>query len=584
MLIPILIFSVLAIALIFFLIKSAETWNWVPITMIALIFLTGIFAGIAASRSLKMRRAWKAQYLSNEIALDKAKSDWNLAIYGPNDTVAGYGDGSLRDASLKLQLAGIGNGRFWVNGTPVRSGEEFTVTYNLAEGQTSPTEQIVQDMRLFAFEASDRVIDPGGDAPPAAFFVGSFKVVSVNQANNSLTLQPIFLTKFFDTGSLMRQLSAELSAAEPNPDRVSRLYIELGMELAEEAKAEFQPIWDNARESADMSPVVAWLDNKSTEFEATNTWDLFEKMPGDSRTAFMDHAGFEPFGDDNPATPEKLAEWRNLLATVYLTPDVVGLDPESAEYEFLLDQYTFDGARVNNINQYINQNAGTRISDRFEMLDDSDNLYVKIRFTKGSESFTVDGTGRMETDGAFGINGAANDPDLKLNKTVELPKDSEINIPKGPAEIGNPISDSESGPSVSARNDAESLKVEYFKRPLRDYPLQLAEFRNLTRKAINNRRAIETDIEITNKIIQDAKDQDRVRSQMIADLRADTESMQAALNEINRLVDLRSAQLAQCKADIRTYYNQIIELYRASEPSPEFLDTRNEAPSGGLVR
>lgn len=571
MLIPILIFGVLSIALIFFLIKSSDTWNWIPITFVALIFLTSIFGGIAASRSLKVRRAWKAQYLENEDTLARVQSEFDEALYGAQDTVDGYGEGSLRDTSLRLRLAQIGKGRVWEGGLPARIGEQYTLTYSVGVDENSPATQISQDMQLFAFEASDRVIDPGGGAPPAADFVGSFKVVNSDEGNDSVTIEPVFLTKFYNTGSLMRQLSAELSNANASQDKINRLFIELEMELSAELRTEFMDTWN----AGDMAAVGNWLDGKAPEYEPVSEWALFEKMPGDSRSAFMEHAGLEPFSDDNPATPEKLAEYRDLLATTYLPAELLGLDPASAEYEELLDQYTFDGAKVNEINQYIDQNAATRVSDRFNMLANDENLFGLVQFNEQSEPFTVDSsTGGLNTDGRFNIIGEAIDPDLKLGKDVTFDKDTQVYLPKGPARDGIPINQNELSPSITTRNDADWLEVEYFKRPLRDYPFQLYELRELTRKASSNRRAIESDIAVTEQIISDTNAQIAVRSVITANLNADIDSMTAALEEINRLYAIREAQLNECKAQIQTYYNQIIEMYRqAEEPDTDSLDT-----------
>jgi hypothetical protein len=581
MLIPIAIFGVLLILLIFFLVKSANTWNWVPITFVVLIFLTSIVGGIAASRSLKTRRAWKAQYLENEKTLARVKAEFEEALVGAPDAVGGYGEGSLRQVNSALRLAQIGKGRVWEGGSPVRNGEQYTITFNPAPDAPSPAGQIMQDMQLFAFEAADRIAVPGGGSPPAAAFVGVFKVTA-SDGINTVTLEPVFLTKFYLTGSLMRQLSAALSDGS-NPDRINRLFIALEMELTGDLKTEFMNVWQSGQAGGDMTPLTNWLDQQAANFEPVRRWALFETMPGDSRDAFRIHAGLPPFDDDNPATPERLAEYRNLLATVYLPADLLGMDPQGARYEALLDEYTFDGVKTNEIAQYINQQRANRVSDRFVMAEDDENIVGVVRFNADSEAFQVDGSGNLATDGRFDLNGGANDPDLQLGKDVAFTSDTEVILPKIAATQGTDLGGGVRQPAIVDRNDAEWIGVEFFQRPLRDYPYQLRELRDLTRLSTSQRRAVEEDIRTTEKMIADTDAQKRHRSMVEISLKQDIESMQRALAEINRLHDQRARELETCRQQIRTYYNQIIELYKQSNRPDEFLDTGTGKPNPSVA-
>ena len=68
------------------------------------------------------------------------------------------------------------------------------------------------------------------------------------------------------------------------------------------------------------------------------------------------------------------------------------------------------------------------------------------------------------------------------------------------------------GTPIIERNDAEWIGVEYFLRPLRDYPFQLNELRNLTRKVSDQRRAVEADIKTTEQMIADTNEQKNFRS------------------------------------------------------------------------
>ena len=579
MIITIAIYGVLLILLIFFLVKSAATWNWIPITLCVLIFLTSIVAGIAASSVLKSRQAWKKLAQDNQATLARLEAETAVALLGPADTVSGYGEGSLRQVNSELRLTQIAKGRVWEGASPARNGEQITLKFTETDGKT-PASQINQDMQLFAFEASDRVTVPGGGTPPAAEFVGSFKVINTN--GSEVTLEPVFTTKFFHTGSLMRQLSKELGG-NGDKEKTKQLYIELEMELAGDLKREFTSAWDAGEKSGDMSAVISWLNDKATGYEPSGQWTLFEKMPSDSRDAFREHAGLPLFELAEDIDSEALAKYRALLAANYLPAELMGLAPDSTEYEELLDEYTFDQVKTNEITRFIDQNAADRISDRFVMMQDDNNIVGEVKFNAKSESFQVNGTGILSQDGRFDLMGGANDPDLKLETDVVFAKDSEVILPKLAALSGIDMGKGVRQPAITDSNDAEWLGVEYFLRPLRDYPYQLNELRNLTRKISDQRRAVEADIAVTQKMIEDTNEQKTFRSKLENDLQQDIESMKTALTEINRLYDARASQLEDCRVDIRTYYNQIIEMYKEANDSDQFLDTSNQKSGNSLV-
>ena len=579
MIVTIAIYGVLLILLIFFLVKSAATWNWIPITLCVLIFLTSIVAGIAASSVLKSRQAWKKLAQDNQATLARLEAETAVALLGPADTVSGYGEGSLRQVNSELRLTQIAKGRVWEGASPARNGEQITLKFTETDGKT-PASQINQDMQLFAFEASDRVTVPGGGTPPAAEFIGSFKVINTN--GSEVTLEPVFTTKFFHTGSLMRQLSKELGG-NGDKEKTKQLYIELEMELAGDLKREFTSAWDAGEKSGDMSAVISWLNDKATGYEPSGQWTLFEKMPSDSRDAFREHAGLPLFELAEDIDSAALAKYRALLAANYLPAELMGLAPDSTEYEELLDEYTFDQVKTNEITRFIDQNAADRKSDRFVMMEEANNIVGEVKFNAKSEAFQVNGTGILSQDGRFDLMGGANDPDLKLETDVVFAKDSEVILPKLAALSGIDMGKGVKQPAITDSNDAEWLGVEYFLRPLRDYPYQLNELRNLTRKISDQRRAVEADIAVTQKMIEDTNEQKTFRSQLENDLQQDIESMKTALTEINRLYDARASQLEECRVDIRTYYNQIIEMYKEANDSDQFLDTSNQKSGNSLV-
>ena len=253
-------------------------------------------------------------------------------------------------------------------------------------------------------------------------------------------------------------------------------------------------------------------------------------MPSDSRDAFRDHADLPAFDMAEDIDSDALAAYRALLADNYLPAELMGLAPDSPEYEELLDEYTFDQVKTNEIIRFIDQNAADRISDRFVMMQDDRNIVGEVRFNAKSESFQVNGTGILSQDGRFDLMGGANDPDLKLENDVVFDKDSEVILPKIAALSGIDMGKGVTQPAITESNDAEWLGVEYFLRPLRDYPYQLNELRNLTRTISDQRRAVEADMAITQQMIEDTEKQKNFRSSLENDLQQDIQSMKTALN------------------------------------------------------
>ncbi len=574
MLISILIFAVLAILLIFFLIKSAETWNWIPITFVALIFITTIFAGYVASQAIEARRAWAGIHKSNLKKLDEAKASYAEALFGAADLVDGYGEGSLRQVDSQLRLDRLGQGRIWEGGLPELVDGNFLLSFNIVEGQVAPTTQISRNMILQVFAAGGA---EGFTVP--ANYVGELKVEEVNEGDITITLSPIFLTKFFRTGDLMRRLANELSRNELDVLEVARLRNELFVDLSEELRLELEGV------GQDPATQAAWLLDNSRAFNPNSAWSLFEKMPADSRNVFKEHMGFEPFSVENPATVELLTEYRNALQNTYLPAELVGLEPDSEDYEQLLDEYTFDGVAKNVIEEFIRQNAGTRIKDRFELIEDEQRVVGLLRINGSqSEEFVVDGSGQVSQEGSFDQRGGANDPNLKHGGSIRFAQGDEVFVPKGPAVNGIPITKDESGPALIDSSDAEWLDVDYFQRELRNYPFSLRESRNLTTSLTEQLNEVRVRLQATKDIQQKTSDQLSFRDLKETKLRQDIASMDLAKQEADRLVALREGQLEQTQRQVQIIYNQIVEMYKQVDQESEFLDTKVEGETVPMAR
>ena len=182
---------VLSIALIFFLVKSASTWNWLHITMVLAVFVIGIFASVVASQVLRARIAWMKKYDSNVKQLEKAKKDYEFALYGPENAVK-IAEDSLRGINTTVDIENMRRGRIWTGGTTTLNGESYNVTFE-TDGNPEAASQMHQDMVLYAF--ADREITVGERTPIAPVdFLGIFKVT--NATDDAVDMKLVFMADY----------------------------------------------------------------------------------------------------------------------------------------------------------------------------------------------------------------------------------------------------------------------------------------------------------------------------------------------------------------------------------------------------
>ena len=289
--------------------------------------------------------------------------------------------------------------------------------------------------------------------------------------------------------------------------------------------------------------------------QPTTSWTLFETMPGDAPHLFRDDLNLADFD---------INTYRAALRDQYLPADTVGLDPDSKEYEALLDQYTFDGLSMNVIQQWIDAQQG-RINDRFD--PDVANLESEIRFTENSPPLTVDGTGNPSTDGIFDTEGHANDPNLQLGSDVTIRTEDDLRVPKLSWEDGYEQADGNNRPPLNQEWSAESI-VEFYSRPLRDYPYALRELGYQAAELQESVEAMKADIEVSQAMIDNTNAQISTRNDLIVKLQSDISRRQQELEQITTHSQNLEQELARRQAIIRTYYQQMLELHRGlTEPS-----------------
>ena len=275
------IIGLVFIMLIVFAVLASKTWHWVNIVFVVLTFLSGVGASIGLSQAFKLRTDAMKAAQTNEQLADKNRTAAEIAIYGPNDSI-NYDSKSLRGANQALAMAMAGRGRVWSGGQVSIEGDIHNYKFATARPVNDENPLKLKDILLYVF--ADAMV---GGKPYPQNYVGS--VLVTEETPESLKLQPAFVP----------------NAAE-------------------------------------------WT-------QPSSTWSLFEKMPLDRHEAFK--MGVVAYVDSNPDTAtdpyKKLAEsitkdevdmglFRQVLKVDYLKPELLNLDPASADYEKMIDRQLVD--------------------------------------------------------------------------------------------------------------------------------------------------------------------------------------------------------------------------------------------------
>ena len=211
---------------------------------------------------------------------------------------------------------------------------------------------------------------------------------------------------------------------------------------------------------------------------SASTWTLFERMPFDRHGVFREALKIEDVSDED----FNISEFRNVLATRFMPAQNFGLDPASAEYERILDEFCFDGLSLGKVENWVESQAATRINKRFE--PKLDEVFVTYKFEKTSGPYEVDDTsGKLDTDGTFTILGLAVDPTLHLpdNKAVVFQKDDIVNIDLRTAE-GYERPDGTIVKPFPQREQVSEVG-RFYSRKLTDYPFEMGNIFSRSEKA-----------------------------------------------------------------------------------------------------
>jgi hypothetical protein len=299
-----------------------------------------------------------------------------------------------------------------------------------------------------------------------------------------------------------------------------------------------------------LEPLFVVPTSQTELTQPTNSWSLFEKMPNDDHDAFLVAAGL---------TREDLniGEFRQLLIDKYLPADKMGLDPASPEYQALIDRYTFDGLRLNDIAKWLaaqpDRQAGfdPPLTDRAQ----------RVRFLEPSRAYAVDGEGNLR-EGPLNPSGQAVAPELRAGRDVKFEKGEQATFDRTTASDGYQRTEADREPPLTESESIEILE-EYYVRPLNNYAYGLEKFLRDTADLGLAIDEVNRDIVITTDALAQAAAQERDRAELKAKLTEDRDRFTQDRDAARALVEARQRDLEEAQAQIDTYYKQIVELHES---------------------
>lgn len=498
-LISVAILGLAFILLIVFCVVARKTWGWIDITFTILSFLAGIATIWGATQVYSLRSKDLAAVAKHEKDFEKFTREADLLIYGDPNSVT-YDPGSLRALSGELTREHAGRGRVWSNGNVTADGENRVFTYS--EPRPDVAIRPLLDVVVFAFLTRNI----RGKSYPAQY-VGSVRIASEAETGAEVTLAPVAL-------------------AEPN---------------------EFD--------------------------QPSGQWTLFEKMPLDRRGSFK-QAAVALLKDqrNNPPKVKQLLDnlqdetadldislFRELLTSHpdFLPADLVGLDPDSREYEQLIDMYAFDGISLGKIQNWIDKNSAGRKTLQFE--PPPEEVFFLYKFNKkSSKAYPVDANGSVEIDGLFTPLGLANDKALHAGKEIEFNKDDTILVDQRTAD-GYQRGDTTIPPFKD--NEAVTLEDRIFIRQVRDFPFEFADLREQTVRMAAETDIVERNNAIQDKSLKDSQAQQAARDALTANLEQDQTALEGDLETIKRLFKARSDETAALKQKVAALESRIRASY-----------------------
>lgn len=477
-------------------ILSAKFWHWTNVVFLILSFLAGTFAVMGMAKVGKLRQVAIKEFDDAQKRLDRLTKEVDLQISGAPDSLT-YSPGSLRAVSEELSRERAGRGRVWSGGLVEPEGDLQKFTF---AAPRQPDFLPLQNVTLYAF--LERQV---GDQMYPALYIGSVRVNS--ESAESVVVEPVALA----------------------------------------APQEF--------------------------VQPSGPWTLFERMPLDRRGVFK--AATIDLVSNNPnASPEyktfvqdlqddskplDIGFFRQLLMNDYLPAGALGLDPTSREYEALIDNYAFDEQSLGRIQNWIDENAATRIATRFEPAPEE--VFVRYRFnSKSKKPVQVDASsGNVETDGLFSPLGEAIDQAIQLGRQVEFAKGDEVLVDLRSAE-GYQRGEKQIPPF---KQDEDVIEVDrIFVRQVHDFPYEFKYLRLQASKALAEAEKVMNANAVQAETLANAAAQIDVRQSLTSRLESDRGNLTNDLTVISELAAEKGAEVESLKGQVAVAEQKIAEAYK----------------------
>lgn len=291
------------------------------------------------------------------------------------------------------------------------------------------------------------------------------------------------------------------------------------------------------------------------------SWTLFERMPFDRHGVFREIAKMD--GDNF-----NIAQFRQFLIQVAFNANQIGMDPSSAQYELLIDQFNFDGLTIGEILAFV-EKSPNRVSPRFE--PDPSEVFVRYKFgANSSESYTVDDkSGKLDTDGPFSRLGHAIDPLLQLSpgdesREVTFSKDDVVEVDLRTAE-GYERPDGTVIPAFTTREPSVTEVDRTYYRKLIDFPYELTKLSNRSSHAENETSRITSNNEVQTGTLGDLVKQQQSRLREIAAYQDDNKLLQNDQDRIIAFGQELEQQVAENRRKIDSLKVRIDEARRNAE-------------------
>ena len=476
------IISIAIVALVFIALcvcvyLASKSWHWVNVLFLMLTFIAGLAATIGLAQVGSLRYKQQKAALDAQKRADRLVSEASLKVSGDLDSTT-YSKDSLRGVSQELALVMAGRGRVWSRGSVSADGENVTFTFPSARPKSGDNGIQLENVVLFAF-GEDIARIPKGEG---------------NDANTP-------------------------------PPRVPISYIG-SVRVIEETP-----------ESLKLAP--EFITDPDQYTNPSTTWSLFEKMPLDRHDSVQN--AFRRVAKLEDDAEIDLTDLRQFLQNGLLNAERVEIDPNSREYEEMLDRYTFDGVPLGAIQNWIDKQPN-RIVAKFEPAPEE--IFVRYRFTaKSRKSYQVDSDGNLATDGPFTATGLAIESSLHLGKEVQFEEDDVVSVDSINA-CGYSRSDGTQVPPFPSTEPVEEVE-RYYVRQLRDYPYLLASTTDASTKIGEETVRRQSSNAVQTATLQDTKAQIAERTKLTTALEADQKNLRGDQQVISEVLETKTSKVDQ---------------------------------------